>query len=150
MEQEQTYIHTREHNETEVTCVVHASPRATVRWYRNGERMTREQVRRERERARFSLGIGAETRFRIILYYLSRRVSFPTCATVTHSSCPASRSPPSASTLAGPPTGSAWTRAPPRSQVGLVPYYSSNQFGSRSPRKGLCPCLSIIVTCSKN
>ncbi len=45
VEQEQTYIHTREHDETEVVCVVHASPRAAVRWYKNGRIMDSDQVR---------------------------------------------------------------------------------------------------------
>lgn len=36
MEQEQTYIHTRENDETEVICTVHASPRAEVQWLKNG------------------------------------------------------------------------------------------------------------------
>merc|ERR1719402_2004024 len=36
IEQEQMFIHTRDGDETEVTCIVHSSPRSTVTWYKNG------------------------------------------------------------------------------------------------------------------
>lgn len=42
VEQEQTFIHARENDETEVVCTVHASPRAKVVWYKNGQEMKRE------------------------------------------------------------------------------------------------------------
>ena len=48
VEQEQTYIHTRENDETEVTCIVHSSPKATVTWYKNGEPLEKDQVIIER------------------------------------------------------------------------------------------------------
>ncbi|XP_059095185.1 igLON family member 5-like [Tigriopus californicus] len=37
VEQEQTFIHTRENDETEVVCIVHASPKAKVEWFKNGQ-----------------------------------------------------------------------------------------------------------------
>jgi len=37
IEQEQTFIHTKEGDETEVTCIVHSSPHSMVTWYRNGK-----------------------------------------------------------------------------------------------------------------
>ena len=37
VEAEQTFIHTRENDETEVVCVVHSSPKAEVTWYKNGK-----------------------------------------------------------------------------------------------------------------
>ena len=43
VEQEQTFIHTREYDETEVICTVHASPKAEVVWFRDGIPMTKEQ-----------------------------------------------------------------------------------------------------------
>lgn len=36
IEQEETFLHTREGAEVEVTCTVHAAPLATVEWYMNG------------------------------------------------------------------------------------------------------------------
>jgi hypothetical protein len=36
IEQEETFIHTRDGDEVEITCTVHASPAAEVEWYRNG------------------------------------------------------------------------------------------------------------------
>ena len=36
IEQEETFIHTREGGQTEVICVVHSSPRANVSWFKNG------------------------------------------------------------------------------------------------------------------
>ena len=41
---EQTFIHTKEADETEVVCIVHASPRATVEWLRNGVKLLDHQV----------------------------------------------------------------------------------------------------------
>jgi len=43
VEQEQTFIHTKENDETEVICKVHASPKAEVVWFRDGVPMTKEQ-----------------------------------------------------------------------------------------------------------
>lgn len=37
VEQEQTFIHTGAGDQTEVVCVVHASPHATVTWLKNGQ-----------------------------------------------------------------------------------------------------------------
>lgn len=37
VEQEQTFIHTRENDETEVVCIVHSSPKAKVEWFKNGQ-----------------------------------------------------------------------------------------------------------------
>jgi len=37
IEPEQTFIHTKEGDETEVTCIVHSSPHSNVTWYRNGK-----------------------------------------------------------------------------------------------------------------
>jgi len=39
IEQEETFIHTREGDQTEVICVVHSSPRAEVTWYKNGDQL---------------------------------------------------------------------------------------------------------------
>ena len=36
---QQTFIHTKETDETEIVCVVHASPRAKVEWFKNGQKM---------------------------------------------------------------------------------------------------------------
>ncbi len=36
IEQEETFIHTGEGDQTEVICIVHASPRAEVTWYKDG------------------------------------------------------------------------------------------------------------------
>ena len=36
---QQTFIHTKETDETEIVCVVHASPRATVEWLKDGQKM---------------------------------------------------------------------------------------------------------------
>ena len=43
IEQEQTFIHTREDDETEVVCNIHASPKADVTWYKNGFLMTEKE-----------------------------------------------------------------------------------------------------------
>ena len=37
IEQEETFIHTGEGDETEVICIVHASPKADIVWYKDGE-----------------------------------------------------------------------------------------------------------------
>ena len=37
IEQEETFIHTKDGDEVEITCTVHASPPAAVEWYRNGQ-----------------------------------------------------------------------------------------------------------------
>ena len=44
VEQEQTFIHTREDDETEVICKVHASPRAKVEWFKNGKPLEQDQA----------------------------------------------------------------------------------------------------------
>ena len=36
---QQTFIHTKETDETEIVCIVHASPRAKVEWFKNGQKM---------------------------------------------------------------------------------------------------------------
>jgi len=36
IEQEETFIHTKDGDDVEITCTVHASPAAEVSWYRNG------------------------------------------------------------------------------------------------------------------
>jgi len=36
IEQEETFIHTQEGDETEVICVVHASPKAEIKWFKDG------------------------------------------------------------------------------------------------------------------
>jgi hypothetical protein len=36
IEQEETFIHTGEGDQTEVICIVHSSPRAEVSWYKDG------------------------------------------------------------------------------------------------------------------
>ena len=36
IEQEETFIHTGEGDETEVICVVHSSPKADVSWFKVG------------------------------------------------------------------------------------------------------------------
>ena len=43
VKQEQTFIHTNKNDETEVTCIVHASPRAEVIWLKNGVQLQRDQ-----------------------------------------------------------------------------------------------------------
>lgn len=40
---EQTFIHTNEDDETEVICMVHASPKAEVVWFKNGEPVSKDQ-----------------------------------------------------------------------------------------------------------
>ena len=37
IEQEETFIHSRDGDEVEITCTIHASPLATVEWYKNGQ-----------------------------------------------------------------------------------------------------------------
>ena len=37
IEQEETYIHSRDGDEVEITCTIHASPPAEVEWYKNGQ-----------------------------------------------------------------------------------------------------------------
>ena len=37
IEQEETFIHSKDGDEVEVVCIVHASPVGTVEWYRNGQ-----------------------------------------------------------------------------------------------------------------
>jgi len=37
IEQEETFIHSRDGDEVEITCTIHASPLAEVEWYKNGE-----------------------------------------------------------------------------------------------------------------
>ena len=37
IEQEETFIHTRDGDEVEITCTIHASPKAEVEWYKNGQ-----------------------------------------------------------------------------------------------------------------
>ena len=37
IEQEETFIHSRDGDEVEITCTIHASPKAEVEWYRNGQ-----------------------------------------------------------------------------------------------------------------
>jgi len=39
IEQEETFIHTGAGDNTEVTCIVHSSPRAEVTWYKDGNEM---------------------------------------------------------------------------------------------------------------
>lgn len=39
IDQEETFIHTREGDQTEVICVVHSSPRAEITWYKNGDQL---------------------------------------------------------------------------------------------------------------
>ena len=36
LEQEETFIHTGEGDQTEVICIVHSSPKAEVTWYKDG------------------------------------------------------------------------------------------------------------------
>ena len=44
IEQEETFIHTGEGDQTEVICIVHSSPKATVTWYKDGEPLTQESL----------------------------------------------------------------------------------------------------------
>jgi len=37
IEQEETFIHSRDGDEVEVVCIVHSSPASSVEWYRNGQ-----------------------------------------------------------------------------------------------------------------
>eukprot|EP00090_Calanus_glacialis_P024545 TRINITY_DN3816_c0_g1_i1.p1 TRINITY_DN3816_c0_g1~~TRINITY_DN3816_c0_g1_i1.p1 ORF type:complete len:511 (-),score=71.37 TRINITY_DN3816_c0_g1_i1:374-1906(-) len=37
IEQEETFIHSRDGDEVEITCTIHASPLADVEWYKNGQ-----------------------------------------------------------------------------------------------------------------
>lgn len=37
IEQEETFIHSRDGDEVEITCTIHASPVAEVEWYKNGQ-----------------------------------------------------------------------------------------------------------------
>ena len=43
IDQEETFVHTREGDQTEVICVVHSSPKANVTWYKNGEPLDTRQ-----------------------------------------------------------------------------------------------------------
>ena len=44
IEQEETFIHSRDGDEVEITCTIHASPPAEVEWYRNGQLLDPRQV----------------------------------------------------------------------------------------------------------
>ena len=44
VETEQTFIHTTENDETEVICTVHASPKAEVVWFKDGEIIGEKQA----------------------------------------------------------------------------------------------------------
>jgi len=44
IEQEETFIHTGEGDQTEVICVVHSSPKATVTWFKDSEKLTQESA----------------------------------------------------------------------------------------------------------
>ena len=37
IEQEETFIHSRDGDEVQITCTIHASPKAVVEWYKNGQ-----------------------------------------------------------------------------------------------------------------
>ena len=43
IETEQTFIHTREDDETEVICTVHSSPKSKVEWFKNGKLLKKNQ-----------------------------------------------------------------------------------------------------------
>ena len=44
IEQEETFIHTGEGDETEVICVVHSSPKADVSWFKVGNLYSDYQI----------------------------------------------------------------------------------------------------------
>ena len=44
IEQEETFIHTGEGDQTEVICIVHSSPKAEITWYKDSEPLTRESA----------------------------------------------------------------------------------------------------------
>lgn len=44
IEQEETFIHTKDGDDVEITCTVHASPSAEVSWYRNGGLLSPEKT----------------------------------------------------------------------------------------------------------
>ena len=43
IEQEETFIHSRDGDEVEITCTIHASPQAEVEWYKNGQLLDNRQ-----------------------------------------------------------------------------------------------------------
>ena len=55
IEQEETFIHTRDGDEVEITCTVHASPAAEVEWYRNGQLLKPDQTVIQKRGNRHSL-----------------------------------------------------------------------------------------------
>jgi len=66
IEQEETFIHTREGDQTEVICVVHSSPRANVSWFKNGaplEQTRANQVNQIGNRHTLSLPITGRDSF---------------------------------------------------------------------------------------
>ena len=44
IEQEETFIHSRDGDEVEVVCIIHSSPRSTVEWYKNGQLLDPEKA----------------------------------------------------------------------------------------------------------
>ena len=44
IEQSETFIHSRDGDEVEITCIIHASPPARVEWYRNGQLLNSSDV----------------------------------------------------------------------------------------------------------
>lgn len=44
IEQSETFIHSRDGDEVEITCIIHASPPAKVEWYRNGQLLNSSDV----------------------------------------------------------------------------------------------------------
>merc|ERR1712223_1924552 len=44
IEQEETFIHTGEGDQTEVICIVHSSPKAEITWYKDSEPLTQESA----------------------------------------------------------------------------------------------------------
>ena len=55
VETEQTFIHAAETDETKVICKVHASPKAEVVWYKDGEVFTEEKALFEHRGNRHSI-----------------------------------------------------------------------------------------------
>jgi len=66
IEQEETFIHTEDGAEVEVTCTVHAAPAATVSWYQNGELLDPESTvftKRGNRHTLYVTGIGSPNTF---------------------------------------------------------------------------------------
>merc|ERR1711976_427618 len=65
IEQEETFVHSREGDETEAICVVHSSPRAEVTWYKNNQPLdsSRNQITHIGNRHKLTIPVTSKESF---------------------------------------------------------------------------------------